>query len=132
MDINIKIGAAGKAETTVDEKSTARAMGSGELEVFATPCMIGLMENAACEALRPMLPQGQTSVGTALDVKHTASTPKGMKVWASATVTGVDRRAVTFEVKAWDEKGEIGSGTHQRFIVDAEKFIDKTHSKLEK
>ncbi len=129
--MDIKIGATGQVDILADEKTMAKTVGSGGLEVFATPCMIGLMENAACKVLHPMLPEGQTSVGTSMDVKHTASTPRGMRVWASATVTGVDRRAVTFAVKAWDEKGEIGSGIHQRFVVDIEKFMDKTYSKLE-
>ena len=130
--MEIKIGAAATVETAVDENNTAKSAGSGSLDVFATPYMIGLMERAACEAINPFLPEGQTSVGTAMDVRHSASTPIGMKVWASATVTGVDRRAVTFDVRAWDEKGEIGSGTHGRFIVDIDKFMEKTCSKLEK
>ena len=130
--MEIKIGTTATAETVVNENNTAKSAGSGGLEVFATPCMIGLMESAACKAIHPLLLEGQTSVGTALNVRHSASTPIGMKVWASATVTGVDRRAVTFDVRAWDEKGDIGSGTHGRFIVDVDKFMEKTCAKLEK
>ena len=129
--MDIKIGTTATIETVVDKNNTAKTAGSGGLDVFATPYMIGLMENAACEAIHPLLPEGQTSVGTALDVKHSASTPIGMKVWASATVAAVDRRAVTFDVRAWDEKGEIGSGTHGRFVVDIDKFMEKTYAKLE-
>ena len=128
--MDIKVGTKGEARERVTEELSARAMGSGGLAVFATPAMVALMENAACAALHPLLEEGQTSVGTALNIEHTSATPIGMEVWAVAEVTAVDRRAVTFSVTAYDEKGAIGSGTHGRFIVDGEKFQAKADGKL--
>ncbi|MGM9522574.1 MAG: thioesterase family protein [Oscillospiraceae bacterium] len=129
--MDITVGMKGEAEVTVTQDKTAKAMCSGGLDVFATPWLVAMMEYAACNAIHPHLDEGLTSVGTGLEVKHTAATPVGMKVRACAEVTAVDRRSVTFKVTAFDEKGEIGSGIHSRFIVDSEKFMSKTYSKLD-
>ena len=121
----IAIGKTAAVKTTVNESNTARAVGSGNLYVFATPMMIALMESAACEALSDALEAGQTSVGTQISVSHNAATPLGSIVTAAATITNVSGRKVEFAVTASDGKGEIGNGTHVRFIVDEAKFMAK-------
>ena len=115
-------GTKGKAEVKVDDTNTAVTMGSGSLKVFATPTMIALIEKAACKALEGQLEDGQTTVGTKLDVAHVAATPVGMNVTAEAVLTEIDNRRLVFEVVARDEKDVIGKGSHERFIVNAEKF----------
>ena len=127
----IEVGAKYTVETIVTEKNTASAVGSGLIDVFATPMMIAQMELAASSCIAGGLEAGQASVGTKIDVSHSAATPIGMKVTAVATVTAVDRRRVDFAVTAHDEVGEIGSGTHTRFIIDVEKFMEKTNAKGE-
>ncbi len=111
-----------RVEITVSDKDTAIAHGSGGLEVFATPAMIALMENAAYTLLKN---EGADSVGTEMNVKHTRACLAGAKVYATATVTGCSGNWVNFEVAAFDEKGEIGNGTHTRYIIDAIKFMAK-------
>ena len=113
----------------VTEELLACEMGSGSLRVFATPGMIAAMEKAACEALAPYLKPGQTSVGIAINVEHTAATPLGMEVTIEATVTGKEGRRVDFDLVARDEVGVIGHGTHARFIVDSERFQEKANQK---
>ena len=127
--MEIAIGTKGHAENTVTQKSTALAMGSGTLEVFATPCMAALMENAAERSIAPFLGEGQSSVGTALSITHERATPVGMKVWAESEVTAADGRRVSFSVEAYDERGLIGRGTHERFIIDSERFLAKCYGK---
>ena len=132
MAQEIKTGRFREACTAVTAANTARAMSSGCLEVFATPAMCCLMEQAASELMDSLLEEGSTSVGTALNVAHTAATPVGMQVRAVAEITGVEGRRISFKVTAFDEAGEIGSGTHERFIVFKEKFQQKADSKLER
>ena len=132
MAQEIKAGLFREACTAVTAANTARAMGSGCLEVFATPAMCCLMEQAASELMDSLLEEGSTSVGTALNVAHTAATPVGMQVRAVAEITGVEGRKISFKVTAFDEAGEIGSGIHERFIVFKEKFQQKADSKLER
>ncbi len=127
---SISVGLKGKAETVVSEQNTASAMGSGLAPVFATPCMVALMEGAAVNAVQKMLEDGQGTVGTHLDVSHDSATPIGMKVWAEAELTAVDGKRLTFSVAAYDEKGQIGHGTHERFIITTSKFLEKVRSKL--
>ena len=115
------VGKTAAVTTKVNETNTAKAVGSGSLDVFATPMMIALMERAACECLA--LGNGQTSVGIAINVKHTAASPLGVSVTATAAVTALAGRKVEFEVAARDDAGEIGRGTHTRFIVDRERFM---------
>lgn len=118
-------------ETIVAVKETlASQVGSGSLDVFATPQMIMLMEKAACTCLAPYLENDETTVGTEMNVKHISATPCGMKVTATAELTAVNGREFTFTVKASDEAGAIGEGTHKRFLVYGEKFTAKANSKL--
>lgn len=119
-----------KIEIIVTEADTARAVGSGELNVLATPKMCAMMEEAAYKCIALDLEAGASSVGTMLNIKHVSATPVGMRAWAVATVTAVDGRKISFDLKAYDEKGLIGEGTHERFVVYSEKFIDKTYAKL--
>ena len=128
--MELEVGLKGTADTLAERADTALEVGSGDLLVYATPCMVALMEGAACEAIAGCLKEGQTSVGTALNISHTAATPVGMEVRAEAEITAVEGKMITFSVKAFDEAGEIGSGTHTRVIVNSQKFLDKTYSKL--
>lgn len=128
--MEITVGMKGTAETQVERADTALEVGSGDLLVYATPCMVALMEGAACEAIAPALKEGQTSVGTSLSIRHTAATPVGLEVRAEAEVTAIEGKVITFTVTAFDEAGVIGTGTHERVIVTSQKFLDKTYSKL--
>ncbi|HIT94513.1 MAG TPA: thioesterase family protein [Candidatus Faecivivens stercoripullorum] len=126
---DIILGTSHTLSTTVTEEKLACNMKSGSLPVFATPAMAALMEETAAAALSLFLDEGETSVGTALDLKHTAATPLGMKVTATAEIIEVDRRRVTFQVTVRDEQEKIGSARHDRFIVGAEKFLAKANAK---
>ena len=130
----ILIGTKCQLEQTVTEELTAAAVGSGALPVFGTPFMAAMMENAAMTCLQNFLEEGQGSVGTHLEISHDAPTPIGMNVWAEAEITAVSEngKMVDFTVKAWDEKGPIGSGTHTRAIIKNDKFLAKCNSKLDK
>ena len=125
----MEIGIKGRAETVVNHENTAKFVGSGELEVFATPQMIALMEQAAASSVAPQLEEGQGTVGTLLNVSHDAATPLGMKVWAETELVEIDRRRLVFEVKAFDECGLIGKGKHERFIISNDKFLAKVNAK---
>ena len=114
----------------VTEQNTALSVGSGSLKVYATPAMLALIEKAACEAVSTLLNEGETTVGTLLNVKHLAATPIGMKVSATAELAERDGRKFVFNVTAYDECGIIGEGTHERFLVFSEKFTEKTYNKL--
>lgn len=131
VDTLITLGKTASVSTAVTEQNTACAVGSGSLDVFATPMMIALMEHAACEALSDALGEGQTSVGTGIDAKHTAASPMGANITATATVTSVSGRMIEFDVAAQDGTGEIGRGKHTRVIVDAERFIAKANTRNE-
>lgn len=128
----IQTGLTCKKTITVTPEMTAAAMGSGALEVLATPSMIALMEGTAQEAVQSLLEDGQGTVGTRIDVRHLAATPVGMEVTCTAEVTEVDHRRIVFTVKAKDEKEVIGEGIHERFVIDNEKFFAKCRQKLEK
>ena len=126
----IEIGIKGLAQALVEQEDTAKTVGSGDLLVYATPCMVALMEGAACESIAPSLAEGESSVGIAMQVKHTSATPVGMEVRAEAVVTAVEGRKITFEITAFDETGEIGHAVHERMLVRAERFLEKTYDKL--
>ena len=130
MPMEITIGMKGEASTLVEREDTAAMVGSGELLVYATPCMAALMEGAACEAIAPGLAEGQTTVGTLLNIAHLSATPVGLEVRAEAEVTAVEGKVITFALRAFDEAGEIGKGTHKRVIVSSQKFLDKAYQKL--
>ncbi len=125
----LEAGIKGKREITVTLDKTAKAMGSGTLDVFATPAMIALMENTAFESVAAELEPGSGTVGTALNVKHVSASPVGMKITCETELIKVDGRALTFFVKAYDEAGLIGEGEHERFIVFEEKFQKKADDK---
>ena len=131
MAQEIRTGLSHEVRDAVTAANTAKAMGSGCLDVFATPAMCCLVEKAASDLTDSLLDEGSTSVGTALNIAHSAATPVGMQVRAVAEITGVEGRRISFKVAAFDEAGEIGSGTHERFIVFKEKFQQKADSKLE-
>lgn len=126
----IEIGKKFEIKILVSENDTAKAVGSGTLEVLATPRMIALMEEAAYKCIADDLEEGTSSVGTLMSVEHLSATPVGMEAYAVAEVSAVEGRKVFFTVEAYDEKGIIGKGTHDRFIVFSEKFVNKTYSKL--
>ena len=128
--MKIEVGMKGEVTTLAEREDTALEVGSGSLLVYATPCMVALMEGAACEAIADALDENETTVGTELNIRHTAATPVGLEVRAEATVTAVDGKAITVEVRAFDEAGEIGSGTHKRCVVNSQRFLDKTYAKL--
>lgn len=128
----LKAGIKGSRETIVTEANTAKAVGSGGLMVFATPAMAALMEQTACESVAAELGEGSGTVGTSLSVKHVAASPVGMKIRCESELIQVDGRALTFSVKAYDEQGLIGEGTHERFIIQNSKFQAKADAKLEK
>lgn len=128
----IETGIKGSADILAEESSSAAAMGSGSLRVFATPAMIALMEKAACDCLTEYLENDETTVGTELNIRHTSATPIGMTVRAEAVLMAVSGREFTFEIRAYDKSGEIGVGEHKRFLVFGEKFVSKTYSKLNK
>ncbi len=127
----LTVGLRGRAEMVVTETHTAAAAGSGSLRVFATPCMVALMEKAACESVQPFLEAGQSTVGTLLQVSHDAATPVGMPVWAESELTAVEGKKLVFSVTAYDAKGPIGKGVHERFVISSERFVQKTYGKLD-
>lgn len=125
----MEIGIKGRAEDTVSEKNVASSIGSGVVDVYATPCLIGLMEEAAQTSVAPFLGEGMTTVGTKLNVSHDAATPIGMKVWAESELVEEDGRRLVFSVKAYDECGLIGQGEHERFVVKLDRFMEKVGAK---
>ena len=128
--MEITVGMKGEVFTQVDREDTAKEVGSGDLLVYATPCMVALMEGAACEAIAECLSDTQTSVGTGLNIEHISATPVGLEVRAEAEVTEVNGKVITFALRAYDEAGEIGKGTHTRVLVNSQKFLEKTYNKL--
>ena len=128
--MEITVGLKGEVSTVVERADTALEVGSGSLLVYATPCMVALMEGAACEAIGPYLPEDKTSVGIELAISHIAATPVGMEVRAEATVTAVEKNIVTFQLTAYDETGKIGEGVHKRAVISSQKFLEKTYAKL--
>lgn len=119
----------GTAQSTVTLQNTARAMGSGSLEVFATPALVALMESAACNALEGTLEEGVTTVGVEICVEHLAATPVGMAVRAEAALISQEGRAYAFSIEAFDEAGLIGKAEHRRVAVKAERFQQKAEAK---
>ena len=128
--MEITVGMKGEVFTDVERADTAKEVGSGDLLVYATPCMVALMEGAACEAISSALKETETTVGTMLNIEHISATPVGLEVRAEAVVISVEGKVITFEVTAYDEIGEIGRGMHKRVIVNSQKFLDKAYSKL--
>lgn len=132
MDFNLKTGLTGTATEQVTTENTAKMYGSGSIDVYATPAMIGLMENASLNAVDPLLPEGFSTVGIHLDVKHLAATPIGLTATAQAELIEIDGRRLVFKIEAFDNKEKIGEGTHQRFIIQLDKFMAKTEAKAQR
>lgn len=121
----IEVGLKYQSRVVVSEDNTAQTLGSGDMPVFATPAMIALMENAAMNAVASALAEGSTTVGTMMKSSHIKASALGATITAEAELVAVDGRRLTFVVKAWDDKGVIGEGEHERFIVDRERFLSK-------
>ena len=121
----IEKGLKGEMHLTVTEKNTASALGSGLLPVFATPAMIAAMENTCSASVQAYLEDGQTSVGTLVNVRHVRASGIGATIKIESELIDIDRRRLVFNVTAYDEKGIIGEGTHERFIIESEKFLAK-------
>ena len=128
----LKTGVKGHQELVVTQELTAKNMGSGVMDVFATPAMLALMEKTAFTSVAEYLNEGCGSVGTKVDIEHVASSPVGMKITCDSELIEVEGRKLVFKVEAYDEKGLIGKGTHERFIVENKKFQEKTDNKLAK
>ena len=125
----LQTGIKGSIELTVTKEKCAGALGSGELDVFATPAMIALMEETAWKSVAPYLEPGEGTVGTALDVRHLAAPPVGLRVRCDTELTLVDRRRLVFQVRVYDPFGLVGEGTHERFVIRHEKFLGKVDEK---
>ncbi len=125
MELQIPPDVKGKQEETVTFETTAARYGSGLVEVYATPAMVALMEKTCLTSVLPYLPEGFGTVGVKVDISHSKATPVGMKVSCESTLVEVDRRRLVFEVFAYDEKGEIGRGRHERFVIVTKKFMEK-------
>lgn len=128
----LKTGIKGHQELVVTQELTAKNMGSGVMDVFATPAMLALMEKTAFTSVAEYLNEGCGSVGTKVDIEHVASSPVGIKITCDSELIEVEGRKLVFKVEAYDEKGLIGKGTHERFIVENKKFQEKTDNKLAK
>ena len=128
--MEITVGMTGQVTSVVEREDTALEVGSGSLLVYATPCMVALMEGAACEAIAPAMNEEKTSVGTALNISHISATPVGLEVRAEAVVTQVEGNTIQFQITAYDEAGKIGEGTHTRVVVTSQKFLDRTYAKV--
>ena len=125
MEFNIEPGIIHTIEKTVEQKDTASSYGSGLIDVFATPAMIALMENTAQSSLKAYLPAGYITLGIEISIKHMKATPVDMKVRCESKLVRVEGKKLYFELNAWDEKGQIGGGTHTRYIVQGEEFMKK-------
>ena len=122
-------GIKGKQTITVTHEQTAAHYGSGALEVFATPAMVALLEETAWKSVQPYLEAGQGTVGTRVDVRHLAATPLGMQVTCESELVEIDRRRLVFKVDVFDESGKIGEGTHERFIIQNDRFFAAANAK---
>lgn len=125
MELNIPAGVNGRQEEVVSHETTAASYGSGLVEVYATPAMLALMEKTCLRSVLAHLPEGFGTVGVSVDIHHSRATPVGMRVSCESTLVEVDRRRLVFDVRAYDEKGEIGRGRHERFVIDTKKFMEK-------
>ena|SRR3989338_950402 len=125
MESNLKEGIKGYYEQIVGEKDLATKYGSGAVEVFATPAMIAFVEKAAMKSVLPFLPKGFNTVGIEINMKHLLATPLGKKVWAETLLTKVEGKKLFFEVNSSSDKGQIGSGTHTRYITETALFMQK-------
>ena len=125
----LEIGIEGYEEQVVSAQMTASHIGSGAVGVLATAMMIALMENACRKSVKPYLEEAEETVGTHVNVSHCSATPVGLRIWSRSKLVEIDRRRLVFEVAAYDEKGLIGEGTHERFIIQTDRFMAKTRAK---
>lgn len=128
----LQVGIEGKASIVVNNDNTAMAYGSGAVNVFATPALVGLMEKAALSSVDPLLDAGYTTVGTKIDVKHLAATPIGMNVTATSRLMEVNGKRLLFNIEVRDEVDLVGTGVHERFIIELAGFIKRVESKAAK
>ena len=126
----LEVGIKNKITITVNEEKTAKIMGSGILDVFATPAMVALMEQTAAESVQPHLDEGVTSVGTKINVEHLSADPVGIEVVCESELTEIDNRKLCFNITAYDRHGVIGKAYHERFLIKSESFMEKTNAKL--
>ncbi len=129
MKQELKPGITNRIDLVVDEAVSAKRAASGEMDVFGTPFVIALMEQTADKSVRPCLEPGQATVGTLVNIRHTAATPMGMAAYATSELIEIDRRRLVFRVAVFDEAGQVADGTHERFIIDKEKFMKKTETR---
>lgn len=127
MELNIPVGIVYESEMVVEAKHTATAYGSGLAEVFATPAMVAFMENAAYKSIEQFLPDGTSTVGAVINVKHLKATLPGKTVKAVSKTTAVEGRQISFEIQVFERDALVGSATHERFVVDNERFMQKLH-----
>lgn len=126
----LEVGIKNTITITVTSDKTAKVMGSGTLDVFATPAMVALMEQTAAESVQPYLEDGITSVGTKINVKHLSADPLGIEVTCESVLTEVDNRRLVFDITVSDKHGIVGKAYHERFLIKAESFMSKTNAKL--
>ena len=126
----LEVGIKNKITITVNEEKTAKVMGSGILDVFATPAMVALMEQTAAESVQPHLDEGVTSVGTKINVEHLSADPVGIEVTCESELTEIDNRKLCFNITAYDRHGVIGKAYHERFLIKSESNKKKTNAKL--
>lgn len=129
MDINLQVGATGEKKEVVTENNTAIKYGSGDVPVYATPALVGLMEGASINAVDRFLPEGFCTVGISIAIDHTAATPVGLTVTARAELIKVEGRKLTIKVEAFDDREPVGKGVHERFIVQVDKFMSRNLAK---
>lgn len=125
----LKVGIKGEGVVLVDRSNSAKTMGSGTLDVFATPAMAQLMEKTALQSVQPELEEGEGTVGIRLSIDHVSATPLGMKVRCQSELIGIEGRKLIFRVEAYDDAGLIGQGTHERFVVQEDRFLSKAERK---
>jgi predicted thioesterase len=130
IPLELQPGLVGKTDILVGTRDTAPHIGSGKIKVLATPVMVSLMEEAALNAVEGFLPAGHQTVGTRLDITHSAATPVGLRVTATAELVRVDGRKLTFRVWAEDERERIGEGTHERIVVNVSRFDKRAQDKV--
>lgn len=128
----LKTGLIGREQVIVNLKRCAKEMGSGSLEVFATPALCALMEAASVNCVEGHLEYGKTTVGTLISIKHTSPTPMGMTVGAESELVEIDGRRLVFKITAYDKSGVVGSAVHERMIVDGAKLLEKANDKIKK
>ena len=129
--MKLETGICGEQSVRVSAENTAKTMGSGTLDVFATPALVALAEKTCWQSVAPALEAGSGTVGTKLEITHDSASPLGIKVWAESEVTQVDGKRIVLKVAAYDEKGLIGQGVHERFIITNDRFLAKAGRKLE-